>query len=189
MTGTAMTEANEFWKIYKLDVIAIPPNRDLQRINHSDIIFRTEREKWIAVADEIERINRWDSINLADKTTKIGTITNESDEGIQFQAKGTKKIESIAADQIQSIQRRGLPVLVGTVSIEKANGLHPFSISEASIIRYSTRNSTVPRSRYSRTGWSTWRRDNRDKYGWTRHRHHTRRQRRNHGVGSITEHL
>ena len=123
MTGTAMTEANEFWKIYKLDVIAIPPNRDLQRINHSDIIFRTEREKWIAVADEIERINRWDSINLADKTTKIGTITNESDEGIQFQAKGTKKIESIAADQIQSIQRRGLPVLVGTVSIEKSERL------------------------------------------------------------------
>ncbi|MEC8736628.1 MAG: preprotein translocase subunit SecA, partial [Planctomycetota bacterium] len=123
MTGTAMTEANEFWKIYKLDVIAIPPNRDLQRINHSDIIFRTEREKWIAVADEIERINRWDSITLADKTTKIGTITNESDEGIQFQAKGTKKIESIAADQIQSIQRRGLPVLVGTVSIEKSERL------------------------------------------------------------------
>ena len=43
MTGTAMTEANEFWKIYKLDVIAIPPNRVLQRLNHSDVIFRTER--------------------------------------------------------------------------------------------------------------------------------------------------
>ena len=41
MTGTAMTEATEFWKIYKLDVIAIPTNRPLHRINHPDVIFRT----------------------------------------------------------------------------------------------------------------------------------------------------
>ncbi len=42
MTGTAMTEAAEFWKIYKLDVIAIPTNRPLQRIEHPDVIYRTE---------------------------------------------------------------------------------------------------------------------------------------------------
>jgi preprotein translocase subunit SecA len=66
MTGTAMTEATEFWKIYKLDVIAIPPNRGLQRINHPDVIYRTEREKWIAVADEVERIHRWDTLALGD---------------------------------------------------------------------------------------------------------------------------
>ena len=123
MTGTAMTEANEFWKIYKLDVIAIPPNRDLQRLNHSDVIFRTEREKWIAVADEIERINRWDSVNLANKTTKIGSIKNQTEEGIEFQPKGTKKTEFIPVDQVQSVQRKGLPILVGTVSIEKSERL------------------------------------------------------------------
>ncbi|MDG1992756.1 MAG: SEC-C metal-binding domain-containing protein [Pirellulales bacterium] len=123
MTGTAMTEANEFWKIYKLDVIAIPPNRVLQRLNHSDVIFRTEREKWIAVADEIERISRWDSVNLSNKTTKIGSIANESNEGIEFQLKGTKKTEFIPVDQIQSVQRKGLPILVGTVSIEKSERL------------------------------------------------------------------
>lgn len=44
MTGTAMTEASEFWKIYKLDVVAIPPNRSLKRLNHPDVIYRTERE-------------------------------------------------------------------------------------------------------------------------------------------------
>ncbi len=123
MTGTAMTEANEFWKIYKLDVIAIPPNRVLQRLNHSDVIFRTEREKWIAVADEIERINRWDSVNLSNKTTRIGSIKNQTDEGIEFQPKGTKKAEFIPVDQIQSVQRKGLPILVGTVSIEKSERL------------------------------------------------------------------
>src|SRR5215467_5740955 len=46
MTGTAMTEANEFWKIYKLDVIAIPPNRQMQRINHADVIYLTEKDKY-----------------------------------------------------------------------------------------------------------------------------------------------
>jgi preprotein translocase subunit SecA len=58
MTGTAMTEADEFWKIYKLDVIAIPTNKPLVRINHADVIFRTEKEKWKAVVDEIYEVSR-----------------------------------------------------------------------------------------------------------------------------------
>jgi preprotein translocase subunit SecA len=57
MTGTAMTEANEFWKIYKLDVIAIPTNKPLRRLNHPDLIFKTEKEKWAAVVDEIVEVN------------------------------------------------------------------------------------------------------------------------------------
>ncbi|HLN27988.1 MAG TPA: preprotein translocase subunit SecA [Gemmataceae bacterium] len=58
MTGTAMTEANEFWKIYKLDVIAIPTNRALIRLNQQDVIFRTEKEKWAAVVEEIVDVHR-----------------------------------------------------------------------------------------------------------------------------------
>jgi preprotein translocase subunit SecA len=57
MTGTAMTEANEFWKIYKLDVIAIPTNKPLQRINHSDLVYRYEPEKWEAVVEEIVTVH------------------------------------------------------------------------------------------------------------------------------------
>ncbi|HKM54388.1 MAG TPA: preprotein translocase subunit SecA, partial [Isosphaeraceae bacterium] len=57
MTGTAMTEASEFWKIYKLDVIAIPTNQPLIRINHADVIFRSEKEKWKAVVDEIAEVH------------------------------------------------------------------------------------------------------------------------------------
>jgi len=53
MTGTAMTEANEFWKIYHLDVISIPTNRPLIRDNYPDMVFRSEKEKWNAVVDEI----------------------------------------------------------------------------------------------------------------------------------------
>jgi preprotein translocase subunit SecA len=58
MTGTAMTEANEFYKIYKLDVIAIPTNKPLIRINHADVIFRTEKEKWAAVVEEITDMHK-----------------------------------------------------------------------------------------------------------------------------------
>src|SRR6188508_2639291 len=66
MTGTAMTEAAEFWKIYGLDVVAIPTNRKMQRIEHPDVIYGTEREKFIAVADEIERMNRYDCLLMKD---------------------------------------------------------------------------------------------------------------------------
>jgi preprotein translocase subunit SecA len=123
MTGTAMTEANEFWKIYKLDVIAIPPNRGLQRINHPDVIYRTEREKWIAVADEIERINRWDTLALADGSWKVGTIAKETDDEVAFEEKASRDAETIPRTKIKEIQRKGLPVLVGTVSIEKSERL------------------------------------------------------------------
>jgi len=57
MTGTAETEAPEFDKIYKLEVIVIPTNRPLLRVENSDIVYRTEREKYFAVADEIKRLN------------------------------------------------------------------------------------------------------------------------------------
>jgi preprotein translocase subunit SecA len=57
MTGTAMTEANEFWKVYKLDVIAIPTNRALTRQSFADVIYRTDREKYKAILDEIREVH------------------------------------------------------------------------------------------------------------------------------------
>jgi len=53
MTGTADTEAEEFAKIYKLDVVVIPPNRTLRRIENPDLVYRTEKEKWDAIVTEI----------------------------------------------------------------------------------------------------------------------------------------
>jgi preprotein translocase subunit SecA len=123
MTGTAMTEATEFWKIYKLDVIAIPPNRGMKRINHPDVIYRTEREKWVAVADEVERINRWDTVALTDGTWKVGRVTKDLESEIEFEPKGERTTERIPNAKIKEIQRKGLPVLVGTVSIEKSERL------------------------------------------------------------------
>ncbi len=79
MTGTAMTEANEFSHIYKLDTVAIPTNKPLVRTNYPDIIYKTEKEKFNAVCNEIEELHR-----------------------------------------------KGRPVLVGTISIEKSERLSSF---------------------------------------------------------------
>src|SRR5437867_1145345 len=57
MTGTAETEAEEFLKIYRLDVAVIPTNQTLRRIENSDVIYRTEREKFDAVVKEIKQCN------------------------------------------------------------------------------------------------------------------------------------
>src|SRR5207237_7870996 len=57
MTGTAETEAAEFDKIYKLEVMVIPTNRPLLRMENADIVYRTEKEKYFAVSDEIKKIH------------------------------------------------------------------------------------------------------------------------------------
>ncbi|MGB4958018.1 MAG: DEAD/DEAH box helicase, partial [Saprospiraceae bacterium] len=56
MTGTAETEAGEFWEIYKLDVVVIPTNRPIVRDDMEDMVFKTAREKFNAVADEITKL-------------------------------------------------------------------------------------------------------------------------------------
>ncbi len=57
MTGTAETEAAEFDKIYKLDIVVIPTNRKMLRIENADVVYRTAQEKYFAVADEITRLH------------------------------------------------------------------------------------------------------------------------------------
>jgi preprotein translocase subunit SecA len=57
MTGTAETEAAEFDKIYKLDIVVAPTNRVMCRIENSDVVYRTAKEKYFAVADEITRLH------------------------------------------------------------------------------------------------------------------------------------
>lgn len=58
MTGTAVTEAGELWQIYKLDVVEIPSNIQIQRDDRHDLIYRTQREKYNAVAEEIQRLTQ-----------------------------------------------------------------------------------------------------------------------------------
>ncbi|MFN9041141.1 MAG: preprotein translocase subunit SecA, partial [Planctomyces sp.] len=74
MTGTAMTEAEEFLKIYNLDVVAIPTNRHMPRINHPDSIYGTEKEKWDAVVTEIV------DVHATGRPVLVGTTSIELSE-------------------------------------------------------------------------------------------------------------
>jgi len=58
MTGTAETEAGEFWEIYELDVVVIPTNRPIVRDDREDLVYRTNREKYAAVIDEVIRLTK-----------------------------------------------------------------------------------------------------------------------------------
>jgi preprotein translocase subunit SecA len=123
MTGTALTEAGEFWKIYKLDVIGVPTNRTMQRTHYPDVIYRTEPEKFTAIADEIERINRWTSVEQKDGSMIVGTVRRDDDEAIEVQLPETKQTELIPKAKVKQVQQPGRPILVGTVSIEKSERL------------------------------------------------------------------
>ena len=123
MTGTGMTEANEFWKIYKLDVVAIPTNRKMQRKEHPDVIYRSEREKFIAVAEEIERIHKWDVLVMNNGDELWGTIVSEQDDRVVIEPKEGKGRETFEKSALKGIERKGRPMLVGTVSIEKSERL------------------------------------------------------------------
>ena len=123
MTGTALTEAGEFWKIYKLDVIGVPTNKPLQRLGHPDVIYRTEREKYEAIAEEIEGLIKYDQIMLKSGDVIRGEVVDETDSHVLFLADDTKKKEKIPREKIVEFQKKGRPILVGTVSIEKSERL------------------------------------------------------------------
>ena len=122
MTGTAMTEANEFWKIYELDVVAIPTNRPLQRISDPDKIYCTEQEKYDAIANEIEKLHRWDVLIRKD-SEEWGKILSETEHELVFQPRESKEKKTITKSSLVGVERAGRPVLVGTTSIEKSEKL------------------------------------------------------------------
>ncbi|MCH2114967.1 MAG: SEC-C domain-containing protein [Pirellulales bacterium] len=123
MTGTALTEAGEFWKIYKLDVIGVPTNREMQRTEHPDSIFRTEREKYVAIADEIEQLNKFTTVMRKNGSECVGRIVSEDDQSVTLESLESRQKETIPRDQVAGIQQPGRPILVGTVSIEKSERL------------------------------------------------------------------
>ena len=74
MTGTAVTEAGEFWQIYKLDVVEIPTNRPMARKDHNDLIYKTAREKYNAVIEDVTKLSQ------AGRPVLIGTTSVEISE-------------------------------------------------------------------------------------------------------------
>jgi preprotein translocase subunit SecA len=86
MTGTAETEAAEFDNIYKLEVVVIPTNKQMLRLEHPDVVFRTEKEKYFAAADEIQQLN------AKGQPVLVGTTSIEKSERLSdlLKKKGVK---------------------------------------------------------------------------------------------------
>jgi preprotein translocase subunit SecA len=110
MTGTAMTEANEFWKVYKLDVVAIPTNRGLTRQSYADVIYRTDHEKYQSILGEIREVHE------TGRPILVGTTSIERSElisdmlkkhGIPHQVLNAKFHES-EAEIVAQAGRKGM---------------------------------------------------------------------------------
>jgi preprotein translocase subunit SecA len=86
MTGTAETEASEFWEIYKLDVVVIPTNKPIVRKDEEDLVFKTAREKYNAVIEEIARLTE------AGRPVLVGTTSVDISEKLSrmLQLRGIK---------------------------------------------------------------------------------------------------
>jgi preprotein translocase subunit SecA len=88
MTGTAETEAAEFEKIYKLEIVVIPTNKPLLRVENADVVFRTEKEKFKAVADDIAQLHE------KKQPVLVGTVSIEKSERLSaiLARKGVKHV-------------------------------------------------------------------------------------------------
>jgi len=84
MTGTALTESVEFMQIYKLDVIEIPTNQSIERIDHEDLIYKTRKEKYIAIIDKIKELY------AKGQPVLVGTTSVEESEVLAKMLKVTK---------------------------------------------------------------------------------------------------
>ncbi len=113
MTGTAETEANEFHDIYGLDVNVIPTNRPVARIDNNDIIFKTRREKYNSVIEEIRKAH------ARNQPVLVGTASVESSELMSRMLKRDKIPHTVLnakfhLQEAEIVQRAGLP---GSVTI------------------------------------------------------------------------
>jgi len=136
MTGTAETEAGEFWDIYKLDVVVNPTNKPIQRVDYEDLVYKTKREKYAAVVDEIIRLHEegrpvlvgTTNVETSELLSKI--LTNRKIQHNVLNAKLHKKEADIVKEAGQSgtvtistnMAGRGTDIKLG-VGVEQRGGL------------------------------------------------------------------
>ncbi|MFQ6048466.1 MAG: hypothetical protein ACE5K7_03790, partial [Phycisphaerae bacterium] len=139
MTGTAMTESEEFMKIYRLEVIAIPTNRPVNRVDHTDRLYHSMQEKDQFIVDEIYQMHRAgrprDPYLLEQLLTRLREVVDEPalaariDE-VLAEARSAKEPTDELADRLCAVYDQamadmpgGRPILVGTTSVEKSEKL------------------------------------------------------------------
>ncbi len=141
MTGTAATEAEEFMKIYKLDVVEIPTNRPVNRQDHNDKIYRGEDHKFRAIVEEIHQVHRRgrpaDPYLLADVLRALRDVKRHAGEDTAGIDDGLREFDNADPSEEKRITQlllgiydeqmgdlaTGRPVLVGTTSVENSERL------------------------------------------------------------------
>ena len=140
MTGTALTEATEFMKIYELEVVEIPTNRPINRLDHNDKMYRDTEEKYNAIVDEIHEIRRRgrpaDPFLLADALTALKPILTRQGADVSPIDEALKQFARASMDDRQVLRFmlevydeamgdlvHGRPILVGTTSVENSEKL------------------------------------------------------------------
>ncbi len=129
MTGTAVTEAGELWQIYKLDVVEIPTNVKNQRKDHEDMVYRTVREKYNAVASEIQAlVFPYSHYEVQYETDKQGNVKQKDGKPVvKYDAAGRavpkldgkgSLVPAVNPETGQLEPKTPRPVLVGTTSVE-----------------------------------------------------------------------
>ena len=140
MTGTALTEATEFDKIYKLDVVEIPTNRPVNRVDHNDKMYRDTEQKYDAIVEEIHEVHRKgrpaDPFIIADVLIALKQILDEQGEDTGKIAEAIRQFNNAELgdrkvirfmletyDETMGDLAQGRPVLVGTTSVENSEKL------------------------------------------------------------------
>ena len=135
MTGTAATEAEEFHKIYKLDVVIIPTHRPMVRKDHSDVVYKTQRAKYVAVAEEVARIHQTGQPVLVGTTSidhneiisdllkrkgvphQVLNAKNHEKEAMIISEAGKKGAVTVATN----MAGRGVDIILGGVAPQKSD--------------------------------------------------------------------
>ena len=140
MTGTAVTESEEFIKIYKLEVVEIPTNRPVNRVDHNDKIYSTVADKYNAIVEEINEYYKKGRPNdpfilegLLQALSAVGALESAEQERIERALKDFRRAKEDdtqvvgtmleAYDAAMGDLARGRPILVGTTSVENSEKL------------------------------------------------------------------
>ena len=157
MTGTASTESGEFWDIYKLDVVEIPTNRPIQRRDMDDRVYKTAREKYNAVIDEIEAMRN------SGRPTLVGTTSVEISE-LLSKMLNMRKIPHQVLNAKLHQKEADIVALAGQST--KGN---IWSVNGRKFSDKAQANKSGERGRYYRRRTTTWCCYHRNKHGWSWH--------------------